>query len=227
MTLMQWLSEHFLMVILAAAGAATFGWLMLMRNRLQMKWYAALALSFLHVLAGVLCVRVFARMEGAGSGAMSIFGAVFFMPLFYFLGAKVFRRPLAEVFDIFAIPMIFTLLCSRINCLKAGCCLGLMIPHTSMRWPTREAEMVFYAVFLALAVPRVWQKESMGRIYPVYMAAYGAFRAVIECFRESNSVSFFHISHIWALLSLAIGLAVYWELKTRQIKKEKIKAKKG
>ena len=219
---MQWLSEHFLVGILFAAGAVTFGWLILMRERLQMKWYAALALSFVHVLAGVLCVRVFARMEGAGSGAMSIFGAVFFMPMFYFIGAKVFRRPMAEVFDIFAIPMIFTLLCSRINCLKAGCCLGQMIPHTSMRWPTREAEMVFYAVFLSLAVPRVWHRKSMGRIYPVYMASYGAFRAVIECFRESDSGSFLHISHIWALLSLAIGLAVYWEMKAKQKSKNTV-----
>ena len=47
---------------------------------------------------------------------MSIFGAVFFMPVGYYLGAKLFRRPLADVFDIFAVPMIFTLFCSRINC---------------------------------------------------------------------------------------------------------------
>ncbi len=213
---MQWFSAHFLLVILLAAGAVTFAWLMQMRKRLRMSWYAALALSVVHVLAGVLCVRVFARMEGAASGSMSIFGAVFFMPLLYFLGAKLFKRSPAEVFDLFAIPMIFTLLCSRINCLKSGCCLGLPIPHTSMRWPTREAEMVFYIVFLALAVPRVWKGESKGRVYPLYMAGYGAFRAVIECFRESSSASLFHISHIWALLSFALGLAVYLEMKNRK-----------
>ena len=216
---MQWFSDHFLLVILLAAGIVTFAWLMLMRKRLEMKWYVALALSALHVMAGVLCVRLFARMEGAESGAMSIFGAVFFMPLFYFLGAKLFRRPMAEVFDIFAVPMIFTLLCSRVNCLKSGCCLGLMIPHTDLRWPTREAEMLFYVVFLALVIPRVRKGRSKGRIYPAYMAAYGAFRAVIECFRVSGSACFLHISHIWALLSLAVGLSFYWELKTKQRKR--------
>lgn len=217
---MQWLSEHVLAVILFAAGVMTAVWLMLMRKRLQMKWYAALALSALHVLAGVLCVRVFARLEGAESGSMSLFGAVFFLPLFYFLGARLFQRPRAEVFDVFAIPMIFTLLCARINCLTSGCCLGLMIPHTSVRYPTREAEMVFYAVFLALAVPRVWKGTARGRIYPVYMAAYGAFRAVIECFRVSGSASLLHISHIWALLSLATGLAIALEMKTRQARRK-------
>ena len=217
---MQWLSDHFLALILLAAGAATFAWLLRLRKRLQMTWYAALILSVLHVLTGVLCVRVFARMEGAGAGSMSIFGAVFFMPLFYFLGAKLFRRPMAEVFDIFAIPMIFTLLCARINCLQSGCCLGLTIPHTALRWPTREAEMVFYVVFLALAAPRVWKGTAKGRIYPAYMAAYGAFRAVIECFRESSSASFLHISHIWALLSLALGLAICLEWNARRKKRK-------
>ena len=214
----KWINDHFLLVILLIAGAATFAWLMAKRKRLNMKWYVALILSAVHVVCGVLCVRVFARMEGAGSGAMSIFGAVLFMPVFYFIGAKIFKRPMAEVFDIFAIPMIFTLLCSRVNCLHAGCCLGLVIPGTSMRWPTREAEMLFYAVFLALMIPKVCKGTSRGRVYPFYMVGYGVFRAVVECFRESRSASIFHISHIWALLSVAIGLGVYWEMKTKEQK---------
>ena len=195
---MQWLLEHFLLVILVAAGAATFAWLLAMRRRLDMKWYAALILAVVHVFCGVACVRVFARMEGAGAGAMSIFGAVFFMPVFYFIGAKIFKRPMAEVFDIFAIPMIFTLLCSRVNCLKSGCCLGLQIPGMDMRWPTREAEMMFYVIF----------------------------RGIVECFRESSSPSFLHISHIWALLSLAIGRGILWDRKAKEKKGESAKGKK-
>ena len=213
--------ERFLLMILAIACAATVVWLMLMRKRLNMKWYMALLLSVVHVICGVLCVKVFARMEGGGSGAMSIFGAVLFMPVFYFIGAKLFKRPLAEVFDIFAVPMIFTLLCSRVNCLHAGCCLGLRIPGMEMRWPTREAEMVFYAIFLAIFIPKVWKGTSKGRVYPAYMAAYGIFRGIVECFRESNSATFLHISHIWALLSLAIGLGILWEMKARREKAEK------
>ena len=223
---MQWILDHFLLIILLAAGAATFAWLLAMRKRLQMKWYMALLLSVLHVLAGVACVKVFARMEGAGSGAMSIFGAVLFMPVLYFLGAKLFKRPMAEVFDIFAVPMIFTLLCSRINCLKSGCCLGLMIPGMDMRWPTREAEMVFYVIFLAIFIPKVWKRTSKGRVYPAYMAAYGIFRGIVECFRESSSTSFLHISHIWALLSLAIGLGILWDMQSKQKKGENAKGKK-
>lgn len=180
-----------------------------------MPWYAALLLSVAHVIFGVLCVRVFARFEGAGSGAMSIFGAVFFMPLGYFLGAKLFKRPVADVFDVFAVPMIFTLFCSRINCLVSGCCIGLQIPGTSLRWPTREAEMLFYLVFLAIDAPKVLKGKTRGEVYPLYMAAYGIFRGIIECFRHSDATTnLFHLSHVWAILSLAIGLSIYFEMRS-------------
>ncbi len=98
-----------LLLVLILAAVTTFVWLLQFQKRLRMPWWAALLLSILHVIYGVVCVRAFARLEGASSGAMSIFGAVFFMPVGYFLGAKLFRRPLADVFDIFAVPMIFTL----------------------------------------------------------------------------------------------------------------------
>lgn len=178
-----------------------------------MTWWAALVLSILHVIFGVACVRVFARLEGASSGAMSIFGAVFFMPVGYYLGAKLFRRPIADVFDIFAIPMIFTLFCSRINCLMSGCCYGLTIGASQLRWPTREAEMVFYLVFLVLLAPKVLKGGWSGKVYPLYMASYGLARGIIECFRYSAATnSIFHLSHVWAVVSFTLGLAIFLEI---------------
>lgn len=220
--ILAFIKAHTLVIVLVLAAAATFLWLMRFCQRLRMTWWAALGFSILHVFFGVLCVRVFARFEGASVGAMSIFGAVFFMPLGYFLGAKLFKRPMAEVFDIFAVPMIFTLFCSRINCLVSGCCYGLPIPGTSLRWPTREAEMLFYIVFLALEAPKVLRGKTKGEVYPLYMLCYGVFRAVIECFRHSDATTnLFHLSHVWAILSIAIGLSIYAELKNRAGRKSR------
>lgn len=219
--LLIWLQSHVLLLLLTLASVAMFVWLLLLRKRLNMSWYVALALAVLHTLFGVLCVRVFAWMEGVGSGAMSLFGAVFFMPIGYFLGAKITRRPTAEVFDIFAIPMIFTLLCARCNCLIAGCCIGRFIPGTSVRWPTRELEIVFYIVFLSLMIPKVWTGKTNGKVYTLYMMTYGAFRIVIECFRVANSQTLFHVAHIWAILALIVGLSIYIEQKGKEKKKIK------
>lgn len=209
---MLWIGEHFLAVILTIATVFAAIWLVLLRKRLQMHPLVALLLAVAHTLYGVACVRVFAFMEGANSGAMSLFGAVFFMPVAYYIGAKLSKRPVGEVFDVFAIPMIVTLMLARCNCLASGCCLGRTIPGLSIRWPTRESEMLFYAVFLVLMIPRVWKGKTNGRLYPIYMISYGIFRAVIECFRESGSMTFFHLPHLWALIAIVIGLGVIFEL---------------
>lgn len=217
------LSEHFLILVLVLASALTFLWLLQFRERLRMTWYAALLLTVLHVFYGVGTVKLFAAMEGA-PGGMSLFGAVFFMPLAYFAGAKLFKRSPALVFDVFTPCTVVTLLCSRFNCLHAGCCLGRQISwHTALRWPTREAEILFYLVFLFLLAPKIRKGETRGEVYPIYMIAYGAFRALVECFRVADAPGIFHISHIWALLTLGLGLSIFAEMKAREKKKAKLR----
>ena len=217
--LRYWLSEHFLWIMLGLGAAFTLTWLLLHRKRLCLKWYAAVLLAILHTLYGVLCVKVFAFAEsgfdGNKLGAMSLFGAVFLMPPAYWLGAKLFKRKPADVFDVFTVCMIFTLLCARCNCLVAGCCQGRQIGDSGLRWPTREAELVFYLIFLGCIIPRVWKGRTNGEVYPLYMAAYGTFRFITECFRDSATPGIFHVSHIWAALTLALGFSIYFEMKKK------------
>lgn len=214
---MSFLRSHVLLLILLFAGAMTFLWLLQFRKRLHMTWYAALILALVHVMYGVFCVRIFARFEGASVGSMSIFGAVFFMPIGYYLGAKLFKRPVAEVFDIFTVPMVFTLLCSRVNCLIAGCCIGTHIGNTNLLYPTREAEMLFYVIFLSIVAPRVWKGLMNGKLYPIYMVSYGVFRGICEFFRYSaTATGILHLSHLWAVISLTLGIAIYFAMQHRE-----------
>ena len=53
------------------------------------------------------------------------------------------------------------------------------------------------------------------------MIAYGIFRAVVECFRESRNPGIFHLTHIWCLVAIVIGLGVYWTLQTKAEKQAK------
>ena len=225
---LSFLQEHILLCILLFAGLATCLWLFLLRKRLGMPGFAALLLAPLHVLLGVFCVKAFAVLEGnpLEQGAMSLFGAIFFLPLAYWLGAKLSKRSTAAVFDIFAICMIFTLLCARVNCLFAGCCLGREIPGADgLRWPTRELELVFYLAFLLCTAPQVWKGKSYGQVYPLFMLAYGIFRSIVECFRVSATNNLFHLSHVWALVSVAVGAAFYAELRrSREQKKSRRRA---
>ena len=55
----EWLGDNKLSVLLAIGAVFTFVWQMVLRKRLQVKWYAALLIAVLHTLLGVLSVKVF------------------------------------------------------------------------------------------------------------------------------------------------------------------------
>ena len=215
-----------LLAVLAVGTAFTFLWLMLCKERLRIKWYAALPIAVLHTICGVLCVKVFAVVEVgfdmSKAGNMRLFGGIFILPLFYYLGAKLTRRKPAEVFDVFTICMIFTLMCARVNCIVAGCCSGLVIPGTHVHFPTRELEILYYIVMLILLVPRVKKSKNPGSTYPLYMASYGAFRFLDEFFRTSSTGMLFHLSHVWAAIAFAAGLSIYIEINARNHQRKKV-----
>ena len=231
---MKWITEHHLYLLLALGTMLSAGWLIKNKAKLRVDTVTAIALAVLHTLFGVLSVKLFAFLEGAGPGAMSLFGGVFFMPLLYLIGAKIFKRRAADVCDTFTPCMIITLLLARVNCLLAGCCQGNVIHFVqdrTLRWPTREAEIGFYVLMLVWMLPRILLNEKAsgrsarrkgfvpGTLYPIYMAAYGVFRFVIEFFRASDSGTLFHIAHLWAALSFCIGAAIVGEKKARRKKK--------
>lgn len=218
---LQLISEHSLLILLTAGTVFSFVWLNHYKDCLQMNWWMALILSVLHTLIGVLTVKVFAVLETldlSNAGNMSLFGGIFFMPLVYWAGAKITKRDMARVFDIFTICMIFTVMCARINCIFGGCCFGMLIPGMGeMRWPTRELEIIFYLILLLILGRKITAGKTNGEIYPIYMAAYGAFRFIVEFFRVSDSsLGIVHLSHVWAMLSFGMGISIYYELQSRR-----------
>lgn len=222
--LSEWIFSHVLLLMLAAGSIFNCVWLIRFRKRLRIRLPAIIVISLLHTVYGVLCVSVFAIIEGFGDpssvGNMSLFGGVFFMPVAYFIGAKVFKRDVAQVFDIFTICMVFTLMCARGNCIFSGCCAGMPIPGMNgLRWPTREAEIVFYIILLLALGRKVLAGKNHGEIYPLYMISYGVFRFVVETFRVSDSPTMFHVAHFWALLSICIGASIYCQLVERKKRK--------
>lgn len=217
-----WLTDCALFILLGCGTLFNVYWLYRCRERLHLRWLSVLLLSVLHTVLGVLSVKVFALFETGNFSNMSLFGGVFFMPLFYWGVAKLAKQKAADVFDVFTICLVFTLMCARLNCMISGCCLGAHIPIeglTHLRFPTRELELIFYVILLSRLWRKVLSGSARGMIYPIYMIAYGIFRFVTETLRVSNRTdSILHISHLWALLSLGIGISIYGELRKKEKK---------
>ena len=224
------LEDHSLLVLLALATCASYVWLLQMRERVGLSPVTAAIVAVCHTLFGVLSVMAFAIIEGFGDlstvGNMSLFGGMFFMPLFYLAVAKLAKCSLADAFDVFTVPLVGTLLFARINCVISGCCLGSLIGDTGMRWPTREAEIVFYLVFIPMVARRILRGESKGEAFPLYMVSYGVFRFVVEFFRYSSSTfGPFHISHIWAFVAIGLGASILMEIRSSKEKKGRKKVR--
>lgn len=222
MALLTWLSDHALILLLSCGTLFNVYWLHRCRERLHLRWLSVLLLSVLHTVLGVLSVKVFALFETGNFSNMSLFGGVFFMPLFYWGVAKLAKQKAADVFDVFTICLVFTLMCARLNCIVSGCCLGAHIPIeglTHLRFPTRELELLFYVILLSRLWRKVLNRSARGMIYPIYMISYGIFRFVTEMLRFSDRTdSILHVSHLWALLSLGIGISIYGELQKKEKK---------
>lgn len=222
MALLTWLSDHALILLLGCGSLFNVYWLHRCRERLHLRWLSVLLLSVLHTVLGVLSVKVFALFETGNFSNMSLFGGVFFMPLFYWGVAKLAKQKTADVFDVFTICLVFTLMCARLNCMISGCCLGAHIPIeglTHLRFPTRELELLFYVLLLSRLWRKVLSGSARGMIYPIYMISYGIFRFVTETLRFSDRTdSILHVSHLWALLSLGIGISIYGELQKKEKK---------
>ena len=222
MALLTWLSDHALILLLGCGTLFNVYWLHRCRERLHLRWLSVLLLSVLHTVLGVLSVKVFALFETGNFSNMSLFGGVFFMPLFYWGVAKLAKQKAADVFDVFTICLVFTLMCARLNCIISGCCLGAHIPIeglTHLRFPTRELELIFYVILLSRLWRKVLSGSARGMIYPIYMISYGIFRFVTETLSFSDRTdSILHVSHLWALLSLGIGISIYGELQKKEKK---------
>ena len=225
--MVQFIIEHRLYFLLAVPTIFGYFWLSQFKEKLRIKEWMALLISVLHTLIGVLCVKLFAFLEGGELGGMSIYGAIFFLPVVYFGCAKLTKRDVSNIFDIFTVCIIVTLFFARMNCLMAGCCQGLVIPGTeSIRFPTREAELLFYIVLYIIFRKKVGKKQYSGKIYPYYMVSYGAFRFVVEFFRESEMrLGWFHISHIWSLLAILVGITAIYLINKRNNKENKPRSK--
>lgn len=209
-------SKYF-MVLLGWLAGAPLVWTRRGRLGLERPWQAALTgLGF--SCASVASALLFASLEGLlrGNGfrfgAISTYGVYFIAPALLALlarGAGMDAGSLFDVFALYALPSLFLL---RINCLISGCCGGRAIGNTGLHWPTRQAEMVFYAVMLLALLRREKAGAAKGTAFPLLTASYGVFRFVEEWFRAGDGPGLIHLAHGWSLAAAVLGFGLYFEL---------------
>ena len=209
----------FLIITLAVTAILSACVLYRYKEDLQFGIVSAVLLAILHTALGVFCVKVFAGLESHQNpldAGMSLFGALFLLPLFYLAGGKLAHRDIALVFDDFGICVMIALMCVRCNCIVTGCCMGKPIAGTDLFWPTRQIEILFWAVLLLLSLYQKNHGYTRGILYPQMLMLYGIFRFCIEFLRNEDAVLWvFHFGHIWAVVAFIAGSTCYYYMQER------------
>ena len=121
--------------------------------------------------------------------------------------------------DRFAVVLPFSIGIGRIGCHLAGCCCGL--PHDGLFAVSYGDGVVRHAIALyemsfhfaaGLALLALYRRQLLtGRLFALYLAAYGLFRFLTENLRLTEKVFAGFSAYQWfALTALGMGLAVLW-----------------
>lgn len=217
--MLEFVIDHVKYIVILLGLLAGFPLVWRRRERLGLHdpSQAALACSLLTALS-VGSAMLFAALESAISGgtvslgAVSTYGVYFICPILLLLLARVLKRDAKSWFDVYALYALPSLFLLRCNCLVSGCCSGRPIADTGLHWPTRQAELVFYAAMLLVLLRREKADAPAGTAFPLLMASYGAFRFIEEWFREAQGAGLIHLAHAWSVAAIVIGLGLYFEL---------------
>lgn len=120
--------------------------------------------------------------------------------------------------DRFAVVIPFSVATGRVGCLLDGCCRGL--PHQGwlamagndgvLRYPTQLIEMLFHAAIGITFLVLVRRGLLPGRIFAVYLMAYGAFRFLTEFLRVTpRTASGLSVYQFWCVVMVILGALSY------------------
>ena len=184
-------------------------------------------LCVVYSVSSVLSAMLFAYIEkllskeaAAGFGAISTYGIYLIGPFILLLVSLLLRWNGAGVMDLFALYAMPSLFLMRCHCLKAGCCFGLPLSDTGFKWPTRESEMIFYAIMFWILWRMLKKNKVPGQLFPLLMISYGVFRFINQWFRDTGTTGW-HMSHTWSVVCAVIGLGLFVVFRVRASQKAK------
>ena len=169
------------------------------------------------VLSGYLGAKILYIIENWGQdfssylsfGGLSLFGAVFGMPLCSFFFAKILRMDRKQYMD-YIIPAALALLgCVRLGCFIKGCCGGITVwlDKRPLIIPTQLIESSLDFFFMAILVNLEFRRKLTGKHYTVFFLGYGVYRFLLEYIRKTTATSWgLTNGQLLSLLCIVIGV---------------------
>ena len=187
-------------------------------------WKACIATVLLTV-SGAAGTFLMYYIENGKFGGLSFYGAVFLVPAVFSLVSMLLHISYGKITDLCAIGECIMLALMKVHCILGGCCLGRVLYTTadgaSVRFPSRETEMIVALVLFSVMLCWMLQKRHSGQLYARYLIMYGVTRFVLNMCREAWVIKemLLPFGNIWSLV--AIGIGILWLYVVQKKRKRK------
>ena len=185
---------------------------------IQMKWYGIalwkmIPASIAIIVTGVYGSQLWFYIENGYFEGRSLYGAVFFAPVVYLPLSLLIHIPYTKCLDFCAPTACMLLAVLKYECIKEGCCQGMVIGLDEnlcyIRFPSQIVEAVAFIVVAIIPYCMSRNPKYRGKIYPWSLVLYGSSRFVLNFFREISEPYALGLSagSFWSLCALIIGTA--------------------
>ena len=201
------------------------------KNELGVNSFIVFIVSLLHAVFFLLSCKILVYIEYGIvnrfsnlpefviDGGYSFFGNIYIMPIFYSILALILKKDIKKILDIGTPAILISAFCARINCFISGCCLGIEIYNTGLRFPTRLIELLCYTgIFIYILYKQRKNKLILGTAFPIYLIVYGCIRMLEEPFRAQFITDKIHFAFIHCSIAIIFGTILYVYLKTKKKK---------
>jgi len=194
----------------------------------RLNTWQAIVFTLCLMVCGVTGTKILYALESIGdilagtyiSGGMSLFGAVFLIPLVMPAVGKLFSMKSSETRDACAPCLAAMVAMLRFGCFFAGCCGGIntSIGSISIQWPTQLIDSLVNVSLMVWLLCLEQEKKHIGLLYPIFMLCYSTMRFFIEFLRDTPKDWLFLSHGQWFALA-AVCVSMSWLVFSRKHQK--------
>lgn len=199
-------------IALSVGTGAMWLIMLLLMKRYQVKLWKSLPLALLLTVTGTVSTYIWAYIECSWFGARSYYGAVFLVPMFFILIAKLFRVSYGDLMDFCAPSECAMLVIMKYQCMVDGCCGGKVLYSApngeQIVFPSQVVETANALMIMLVLTVIAYRLKWRGKVYPWYLLLYGVSRFVLNWFRADTTPLLMGLpaGNLWSLVAITLGI---------------------
>lgn len=215
-----------LILFLSVGTAAMLTSMIPMARQYRIVGWKTFVSAIMLTISGTVGTYIWFFVENGHFGGRSFYGAIFIVPLIFWVVAKVLGINYGKLIDLCAPAECIMLAIMKYACLTEDCCGGRVLCTTAegleVIFPSQIAETVAALMIAVILIVMARNPKNRGTLFPWYMVIYGASRFVLNLFRAENAVFLLGMTagNVWSVLSVILGFAWLILLKKSQKAKE-------